>query len=109
VSPTPANVCGHPTSDITATFQAVYVRGSDNAIYTSRRDGTGITYLPFERVEGQVTGNPAAFTLQPSGGPLDEYLLARQPNGALAFNIRPLGPPGGPFGGYTPIPGRAID
>jgi len=90
------------TSDITATNQALYVRGPDNHIYTSRSN------QPFERVEGQVTSNPAAFTLQP-GFLLDEYLLARQPNGALAFNIRPLGSPGGPWGGYTPIAGPTVD
>jgi hypothetical protein len=94
------------TSDIAVTFEAVYVRGSDNAIYSSQT--TGATSQPFERVAGEVTGNPAAFTLQPFQGPHNQYLLARQPNGALAFNIR-LAAPGSPFGGYTPIPGPAID
>lgn len=95
------------TSDIAVTFEAVYVRGGDNAIYSSRT--TGATSQPFERVAGQVTGNPAAFTLQPLGGPHNQYLLARQPNGALAFNIRPFNGTIGAFGGYTPIPGPAVD
>ncbi|MEU5876468.1 hypothetical protein [Spirillospora sp. NPDC047279] len=41
-------------------------------------------------------------------GPQDEYLLARQPNGAPAFNIRPFATPPAPFGGYTPISGPDI-
>jgi hypothetical protein len=84
------------TSDITATFQAVYVRGSDNAIYTSRRDGTGITYLPFERVEGQVTGNPAAFTLQPSGGPLDDTCWPVNPTARWPSTSAPSAHPAAP-------------
>ncbi|MFC4055696.1 hypothetical protein ACFOY4_38930 [Actinomadura syzygii] len=98
------------TSDIGASTESVYVRTSDNTIQTSRQtDGSG-TYSPFERVEGQVTANPAAFTLQPNGGPLTQYLLARQPNGFLAFNIRPFnGIPTGPFAGYNAVPGPAVD
>jgi hypothetical protein len=96
------------TSDIAVTFEALYVRGPDNAIYTSRRAGT--SFLPFERVEGQVTGNPAAFTLSPVGPAQNQYLLGRQPNGALGYNIRPFsgGTPGGFFPGYILIPGPAI-
>ncbi|WP_067452085.1 hypothetical protein [Actinomadura macra] len=86
------------TSDIAVNFEVLYVRGSDNAIYVSpsqNKDGA------FQRIEGQVTGNPAAFNNQPNGGST-QYLLARQPNGALGFNIRPNN-------GYTPISGPAID
>ncbi|WP_067455059.1 hypothetical protein [Actinomadura macra] len=99
------------TSDITVTSQGfVYVRGGDNAIYSSRKDGSTFTFQPFERVEGEVAGNPAAFTLAQNGGPLTQYLLARRPDGTLALNIRPgfTGGPQAPFGGYTSIPGPAV-
>ncbi|RAY13358.1 hypothetical protein DPM19_19995 [Actinomadura craniellae] len=98
------------TSDPAASFNFVYVRGSDNAIYASQRDINGTSnFSPFQRVEGPVTSNPAAFSQAPNGGPFTQYLLARQPDGALAFNIRPnTGATFGPFGGYTPIAGPNI-
>ncbi|MFB4314872.1 hypothetical protein [Actinomadura sp. 21ATH] len=56
---------------------------------------------------GQQAGEQRA--LQPNGNDLPQYLLARQPNGTLGFNIQPNdnGTPG-PFGGYTPIPGASV-
>ncbi|WUH98296.1 hypothetical protein OHR68_33075 [Spirillospora sp. NBC_00431] len=93
------------TSDIAVTSRALYVRGGDNAVYANPQNNGNGTFTGFQRVEGSVTGNPAAFTLQPNGGPLTQYPLARQPNAQLAFNIRPdNGAPTGPFTGYTPVP-----
>ncbi|QXJ22322.1 hypothetical protein AGRA3207_003307 [Actinomadura graeca] len=98
------------TSDIAVTNRAVYVRGGDNAIYANPQNSGNGSYTGFQRVEGSVTGSPAAFSLQPNGGPLTQYLLARQPDSRLAFNIRPdVGVPTGPFTGYTTISGPTID
>lgn len=57
---------------------------------------------PYSDLE-QIAQSVPAYT-----GPQDEYLLARQPNGAPAFNIRPFATPPAPFGGYTPISGPDI-
>ncbi|RFS81245.1 hypothetical protein D0T12_33275 [Actinomadura spongiicola] len=95
------------TSDIAVTSQAVYVRGGDNAIYTNPQNSGNGSFTGFRRVEGPVTGNPAAFT---QAGPFAQYLLARQPNSQLAFNTRAdNGAPPAPFTGYTPISGPTID
>ncbi|TYK51402.1 hypothetical protein [Actinomadura decatromicini] len=92
------------TSDIAVTSRALYVRGGDNAVYVNPQNSGNGAYTGFQRVDGAVTGNPTAFTLQPNGGPLTQYLLARQPNSTLAFTTG-----GPPFGGYTPVSGPTID
>ncbi|WP_148350764.1 hypothetical protein [Actinomadura syzygii] len=92
------------TSDIAVTSRALYVRGGDNAVYVNPQNSGNGAYMGFQRVDGSVTGNPAAFTLQPNGGPTTQYLLARQPNNTLAFTTG-----GPPFAGYSPVSGPTID
>lgn len=98
------------TSDPAASTGAVYVRGTDNAVYAAEvfNDGQNNNIRAFARVNGPVTGNPAAFNLAPNGG-ATQYLLARQPNDALAFDVK-VGFNGNvtPFDGYAPIPGPAV-
>ena len=93
------------TSDIAVSTRTLYVRGPDNAIYANPRSILDNSFLGFRRVSGEVTGNPAAFALQPNGGPETQFLLARQPSGALGLST---GPQGGPYGGYTPIAGANV-
>jgi hypothetical protein len=98
------------TSDIAVSTDFLYVRGPDNAVYASRRSGADGSFGAYERVDGEASGNPAAFALAPNGGPLTQFLLVRLPSGALALNLRPFngGVPASPFGGYTPIAGPAV-
>ncbi|MFI6713116.1 hypothetical protein ACIBF7_42265 [Nonomuraea sp. NPDC050478] len=95
------------TSDIALATNFLYVRGPDNAVYAYRRDRV----VGYERVDGEATGNPAAFATAPNGGPHDQTLLARLTSGALATNFRPYvnGQPAGQFGGYTTIAGPPVD
>ncbi|MFC4112894.1 hypothetical protein [Nonomuraea zeae] len=103
---------GTLTSDIAASGQPnityLYSRGPDGAITVNKRGPDGV-YRGFERLDGAVTGNPAAFGTGPNG-PLTEFLLARLGSGALAANLElgsVLQPPN-QFTGYVPIAGPPV-
>ncbi|GAA1722836.1 DUF346 domain-containing protein [Nonomuraea bangladeshensis] len=103
---------GSATSDVALSYQAnvtaLYVRGTDNAMYVNKTTASEAAYRGFERIDGTVTGNPAAFGTGPSV-PGTGFLLARLGSGALGLNLEPnpaVLPPH-KFGGYSPIPGPA--
>ncbi|MEV0630866.1 hypothetical protein [Nonomuraea wenchangensis] len=104
---------GSATSDLALSYQAnvtaLYTRGTDNALYVNKTTAPDAAYRGFERIDGTVTGNPAAFGTGPSV-PGTGFLLARLGSGALGLNLEPSPSvlPPHKFGGYSPIPGPAV-
>ncbi|MFI7449798.1 hypothetical protein ACIBQX_20050 [Nonomuraea sp. NPDC049714] len=104
---------GTVTSDIALSSQpnvtALYSRGTDNALYVNKATSSDAVYRGFERIDGTVTGNPAAFGTGPNA-PGTGFLLARLAGGSLGLNVEPSPTvlPPHKFGGYTPIPGPAV-
>ncbi|MGW4799123.1 hypothetical protein ACWEPC_42570 [Nonomuraea sp. NPDC004297] len=104
---------GTVTSDIAISYQAnvtaFYVRGTDDALYVNKATAPTAVFRGFERIDGTVTGNPAAFGSGPNA-PGTGFLLARLTGGSLGLNIEPSPSvlPPHKFGGYAPIPGPAV-
>jgi hypothetical protein len=104
---------GTVTSDIAFSSQpnvaALYSRGADNALYVNKASSPDAVYRGFERIDGTVTGNPAAFGAG-LNAPGTGSLLARVAGGSLGLNVEPSPTvlPPHKFGGYTPIPGPAV-
>jgi hypothetical protein len=104
---------GTATSDPAISFQgnvtSLYVRGTDDALYVNKAASPDAPYRGYERIDGAVAGNPAAFGPGVSAlGP--GLLLARLAGGSLGLNVDPsptLQPPH-KFGGFTPVPGPAV-